>query len=294
MCELTPICAWKALVPDALPSAAFAPVAAEPAVLASPAAVVASCNASAVPFVRFATTLSIVEPLARETPSVESPVAVACAPAVGCCPPAMAATSDCDRKPKEAAVGSVASFLAPLAFPPITSSGDTSAVTVVAALALSAASACDCASASMKLGPVAVAAGAAPFLALDAEPAAVDWVWLDEVFCCDWALAAAFLPCVLDVALRFEVLLPDLAGLFAALRLAALLLEPLLVALLDPLREPAEAWCEDEEPDELPVLAELDEDDAEGAAAFGGGGATGVEIMDSRPTRGHSLRPDAL
>ena len=93
----------------------------------------------------------------------------------------------------------------------------------------------------MKLGPVAVGAWAAPFLALDAEPAAVDWVWLDEVFCCDWALAAAFLPCVLDVALRLEALLPGLAGLFAALRLAALLPEALLAALLDPLLEPEEA-----------------------------------------------------
>ena len=240
MCELTPICAWKALVPDALPSAAFAPVA-EPAVLASPAAVVATCNSSAVPFVRFATTLSMVEPLARETPSVESPVAVACAPALGCCPPAIAATSDCERKPKEAAVGSVASSFAALAFPPKTSSGDTSAVMVVAALELSAASACDCASASMKLGPVAVLAWAAPFLPLDAEPAAVDWVWPDEVFCCAWELAAAFLPCVLDVALRLEALLPGLAGLFAALRLAALLPEALLAALLDPLLEPEEA-----------------------------------------------------
>ena len=93
----------------------------------------------------------------------------------------------------------------------------------------------------MKLGPVAVAAGAAPFLALDAEPAAVDWVWPDEVFCCAWELAAAFLACVLDVALRLEALLPGLAGLFAALRLAALLLEALLAALLDPLLEPEEA-----------------------------------------------------
>jgi hypothetical protein len=53
----------------------------------------------------------------------------------------------------------VLSSLAPLAFPPVTSSGDTSAVTVVAAVALSAALACDCASASMKLGPVAAVPG---------------------------------------------------------------------------------------------------------------------------------------
>ena len=142
-------------MPEALPSGAFAPVA-ELAVLASLAAVVASSNSSAVPFVRFATTLWMVEPLARDTPSVESPVVVAGPAALGCGAPAMAATSDCDKKPKDAAVGSVLSLLAPLAFPPVTSSGVTSAVTVVAAVALSAALACDCASASMKLGPVAV------------------------------------------------------------------------------------------------------------------------------------------
>ena len=78
-------------------------------------------------------------------------------------------------------------------------------------------------------------------MAPDAEPAAVDWVWVEEPLWLVWELADAFFPWVFDVALRFEVLLPDLAGLFAAVRLAALLLEPLLVALLDPLREPAEA-----------------------------------------------------
>jgi hypothetical protein len=161
----------------------------------------------------------------------------------------MAATSDCDRNPKEAAVGSVESPLVGFAFPPSTSSGDASAVTVVAALALSAASACDCARASMKLGPVGVSGCVAPFFAPDAEPAAVDWVWVDEPLWLVWELAAAFFPWVFDVALRFEALLPDLGGLFAALRLA-LLLELLLAALLDPLLELAEA-CEDELPDEL-------------------------------------------
>jgi hypothetical protein len=128
---------------------------AELAVLSSPSAVVVPCSSSAVPFVRFATTLSMVGPLARETPSVESPVAVAC-PELGGCPPAMAATSDCDKKPKDAAVGSVSSSLAALALPPVTSSGVALAVTVVAALVLSAAFACDCANASMKLGPAGV------------------------------------------------------------------------------------------------------------------------------------------
>jgi hypothetical protein len=164
----------------------------------------------------------------------------------------MAATSDCDRNPKEAAVGSVSPPLVGFAFPPDTSSGDTSAVTVVAALALSAASACDCARASMKLGPVGVSGCAAPLLALDADPAAVDWVWVDEPLWLVWELADAFFPWVFEVALLFEALLPGLAGLFAALRLALPLLELLLAALLDPLLEPAEA-CGDELPDELLV-----------------------------------------
>ena len=78
-------------------------------------------------------------------------------------------------------------------------------------------------------------------MAPDAEPAAVDWVWVVEPPWFVWGLADAFFPCVFDVALRFEALLPDLAGLFAALRLAALLPEALLAALLDPLLEPEEA-----------------------------------------------------
>ena len=126
-------------------------------------------------------------------------------------------------------------------------------------------------------------------MALAAEPAAVDWVWVDEPLWLVWELADAFFPWVFDVALRSEALLPDWAGLFAALRLA-LLPELLWAALLEPLLEPAEA-CEDELPDELLVCDELDGD---GAAALGGGGATGVEIIESRPTRGYSLRPDAL
>jgi hypothetical protein len=98
-----------------------------------------------------------------------------------------------------------------------------------------------------------------------------------------------------DVAPRLEALVLVLPELFAALRLVAVLVELLWAEPLDPLLEPAEDCCEDEECDELPVLLdELDEDAAAGAAALGGGGATGVEIMDSRPTRGHSLRPDAL
>ena len=100
---------------------------------------------------------------------------------------------------------------------------------------------------------------------------------------------------MLDVALLLDAVVAALPELFAGLRLAALLVELLWAELLDPLLEPAAACGEDEECDELPVLLdELDEDAAGGVAALGGGGATGVEIMDSRPTRGHSLRPDAL
>jgi hypothetical protein len=127
-------------------------------------------------------------------------------------------------------------------------------------------------------------------LALDVEPVAVAWVWVDEAFCFVWEFAAAFFPDGLDVVLLFAAPLPDLAGLFAAPRLAVLA-ELFVAAPLDPLLDPAEAF-EDAAPDELPVPDEFDED--AGAAALGGGGATGVEITDSRPTRGHSLRPDAL
>ena len=127
-------------------------------------------------------------------------------------------------------------------------------------------------------------------MVLAAAPAVVDWVWADEPPWLAWELAAEFLPCVLAV---LDALLPDLPALaeFLAAARLALFAELLLAALLDPLCEPAEA-CEDEEPDELPVPGEFD--DGAGDAALGGGGATGVEITDSRPTRGHSLRPDAL
>jgi hypothetical protein len=128
-------------------------------------------------------------------------------------------------------------------------------------------------------------------LALAAAPAAVDWVWAEEPLWLAWELAAEFLPCVLAVLEALLPDLPELAEFLAAARLA-LLAEVLFAelrsaALLGPLCDPAEA-CEDEEP----VLDELD--DGAGDAALGGGGATGVEITDSRPTRGHSLRPDAL
>jgi hypothetical protein len=142
----------------------------------------------------------------------------------------------------------------------------------------------------MKLGPLGVSGGVAPFLVFDAE-LAVDCVWLDdELPGFVWELAAAFLPCVFDVAVRFEVPLPDLPDDLAAVPLA-LPFELLVVEPLDPLLDPDDA----EELLELaPVLDELDEAAAGGVAALGGGGATGVEKMESSATRSHSLRPDAL
>jgi hypothetical protein len=150
----------------------------------------------------------------------------------------------------------------------------------------------------MKLGPLGVPGWVAPFLALEAEAELpVDCVWLDEeLLCFVWELAAAFLPCVADVAVRFEALLPalpdDLAAVRLALLLELLLEEPLEPPLLDSDDDDAD---EDEELPELaPVLDELDEDAAGGVAALGGGGATGVERMESSATRSYSLRPDAL
>jgi hypothetical protein len=142
----------------------------------------------------------------------------------------------------------------------------------------------------MKLGPLGVSGGVAPFLAFDAE-LPVDCVWVDdELPGFVWELAAAFLPCAFDVAVRFEALVPDLPDDLAAVRLA-LLFELLLAEPLDPLLDPDDV----EELLELgSVPDELDEDTAGGVAALGGGGATGVEIMESSATRSHSLRPDAL
>lgn len=143
----------------------------------------------------------------------------------------------------------------------------------------------------MKLGPPGVAGWGAPFLAFEAE-LPVDCVWVDEAlfgFVCE--LPAAFLPCVFDVVVRFVALLPDLPDDLATVRLA-LLFELLPEEPLEPLLD---ADAADEEWLELaPILDELDEEAAGGVAALGGGGATGVEKMESSATRSHSLRPDAL
>jgi hypothetical protein len=141
----------------------------------------------------------------------------------------------------------------------------------------------------MKLGPLGVPGGVAPFLAFEAG-LPVDCVWVDdELPAFVWELAAEFLPCVFDVAVRFAVL-PDLPDDPAAVRLA-LLFEALLAEPLDLLLDPDDV----EELLELPpVLDELDEDAAGGVAALGGGEATGVDKMESSATRSHSLRPDAL
>jgi hypothetical protein len=143
----------------------------------------------------------------------------------------------------------------------------------------------------MKLGPLGVPGWVAPILGFDAE-LPVDCVWVDDVLLgFVWEPAATFLPCVFDVVVRFEALLPDLPDDLAAVRLE-LLFELLLEEPVDPLLDP-DAVAE-ELLELAPVLDELDEDAAGGVAALGGGGATGVEKMESSATRSHSLRPDAL
>jgi hypothetical protein len=144
----------------------------------------------------------------------------------------------------------------------------------------------------MKLGPLGVAGWVAALLAPEVE-LPVDCVWVDDELPFVWEPAAAFLPCVLDVAVLFELPLPDLADGFAAARLA-LLLELLPEDPLEPLLEPEDVDADEELPELAPVFDELDEDDAGGVAALGGGGATGVERMESSATRSYSLRPDAL
>ena len=85
-----------------------------------------------------------------------------------------------------------------------------------------------------------------------------------------------------ELAPRLEDPLPDLAGVFAALRLA--LLDPVAGLADAPDVEPAELLAEPDGPD----------DEEECTAAFGGCGVTGVGRMESSATRSHSLRPDAL
>ena len=128
--------------------------------------------------------------------------------------PAIAATSDCGRKPKDDEE-SMSSSLAALGLLPVTSSG-AAAAAVAVAVAPSVALACDCASASRKLGPLALLEGVELLLALEAEPAVADF-WVEDVFCWACELAAVFLPCVVAVALRVEDPLAGLPDAFAAL-----------------------------------------------------------------------------
>jgi hypothetical protein len=93
-----------------------------------------------------------------------------------------------------------------------------------------------------------------------------------------------------ELVLRLEVLLPDLTGLFGAVRLALLLLAP-PPDPFDPVAERAEA---EPAPDELPAVPDEPEEDCGRAAGLGGCGATGIEKRESSATRNHSLRPDAL
>ncbi len=174
----------------------------------------------------------------------------------------------------------MSSSLAALGLMPVTSSGAAAAVE----LALSAASACVCARACMKLGPSDSSDWAeAPLAPAAVAELAADCAWLDEVLCFDWALAAVFFTCVLEVALRFE--LPDLPDIFAAV-----LLEP----SLDPDFELEDDVPAEELAELPPVPDELDEEEEERTAALGGVGATGIEKRGSRATRSHSLRPNAL
>jgi hypothetical protein len=150
----------------------------------------------------------------------------------------------------------------------------------------------------MKLGPAEVPDAPAAVWAPGPEPA-VDWVCADgAVFCFDCELAEAFLDCVLaveprvELVPRFEELLPDLAGFFAAVRLALPSDPPL--DPFDPVVERAEAPDDEELPELLAVLDEPGEEDCECAAALGGCGTTGADRMESSATRNHSLRPDAL
>jgi hypothetical protein len=121
------------------------------------------------------------------------------------------------------------------------------------------------------------------------------------VFCFDCELAEAFLDCVLaveprvELAPRFEEPLPDLLGLFAAVRLALPSAPP--PDPFDPVVEPAVELAEAPDDEGLPELLAApdvpDEEDCGRAAALGGCGA-GVDRMESSATRNHSLRPDAL
>jgi hypothetical protein len=96
-----------------------------------------------------------------------------------------------------------------------------------------------------------------------------------------------------EFALRLEDPLPDLTGVFAALRLALLAppFDPVVELADAPDVEPAELLAEPDGPDDDD---EEEEEEEECTAAFGGCGVTGVGRMESSATRSHSLRPDAL
>ena len=187
-------------------------------------------SSSAVFCSRLATRLCADVPLESETPSTE--LSLSAAPCTGgCCCwiPAMAATSDCDRKPnwaaELAAEGSSFAVL-PLGLPVISCGA-----AVVATVALSWASACDWARVWRKLGPGFLADWAAPFLPLAA--AGVDWACLEALLCWLCELLEelrAWLPD--ELLLRLEALLPEWCVV-------------LLPSLLFPL---------------LPVLSELEEE----------------------------------
>jgi hypothetical protein len=125
----------------------------------------------------------------------------------------MAATSDCDRKPNEAAeLAAELSSFAVLPLPlPVIACGKP----VVAAVALSWASACDWARVWRKLGPGFLADCAAPFLPFAAELA--DWAWLEALLCWLCELLDELCVWLLDEpSLRLEAFLPELRVLLLA------------------------------------------------------------------------------
>jgi hypothetical protein len=120
----------------------------------------------------------------------------------------------------------------------------------------------------------------------------------DAVLCFACELAETFFDCVLaveprvELAPRFEALLPDLPEFFAAVRLALASDPP--PDPLDPGVEPEPAEAPEEGLPGLLVAPDgPGEEDCGRAAALGGCGA-GVGRMESSATRNHSLRPDAL
>src|SRR5581483_8225930 len=179
-CELTLICAWKATAAALVPSGLIA-VAVGVAVCAWPctpsAAVAAAAFSSSAPFSRLPIMAWVAElpgperAFTVESASAESVAvgAVCAVGAVGCgCAPAIAAASDWGRKAKEAEPSGASPWML-LGLPSVPCSAD-----VVGMVSAGFASACDCANAWRKVGPVLWLLSSAVPLALPRAR----WVWL--------------------------------------------------------------------------------------------------------------------